>query len=118
MPASLAHVTVDSSHAADLASFYAEILGRPVDSDANEFFATIGKTGDDPLPVTMMFVQVPEPRSGKNRIHADFHSATWRTEAERAIAAGATRVGDFDEYGVKWTTLADPEGNLFDIGSG
>jgi hypothetical protein len=25
-------------------------------------------------------------------------------------------VGEYDEYGAIWTTLADPEGNLFDIG--
>ena len=35
---------------------------------------------------------------------------------ERAIWLGASRHGDFDEYGTGWTTLADPEGNFFDIG--
>ena len=30
--------------------------------------------------------------------------------------AGGERVADFDEYGARWTTLCDPEGNLFDIG--
>jgi hypothetical protein len=28
---------------------------------------------------------------------------------------GAKHIGDFDEYGAKWSTLAAPEGNLFDI---
>lgn len=118
MAITMAHITVDSANAGSLAGFYAEVLGRAVDPDANEFFATIGKVGDDPLPVAMMFLQVPEGRSGKNRVHVDFHSATWQSEVDRAIAAGATRVGDFDEYGATWTTLSDPEGNLFDIGAG
>jgi hypothetical protein len=25
------------------------------------------------------------------------------------------RVGEFDEYGAHWVTLADPEGNVFDL---
>ena len=35
---------------------------------------------------------------------------------ERALGLGATKVGEFDEYGTQWTTLADPEGNVFDVG--
>jgi hypothetical protein len=35
---------------------------------------------------------------------------------ERAVALGATKVAEFDEYGTRWTTLTDPEGNVFDIG--
>ena len=27
----------------------------------------------------------------------------------------AERVADYDEHGTRWTTLRDPEGNLFDI---
>jgi len=45
----------------------------------------------------------------------DLASEDRRAEVERAVAAGATRVGDFDEYGTVWTTLRDPEGNVFDI---
>jgi uncharacterized glyoxalase superfamily protein PhnB len=37
---------------------------------------------------------------------------------ERAVALGATKVAEFDEYGTQWVTLTDPEGNVFDIGVG
>jgi hypothetical protein len=37
---------------------------------------------------------------------------------ERAISLGATKVAEFDEYGTRWTTMTDPEGNVFDIGVG
>lgn len=36
----------------------------------------------------------------------------------RAVAAGATRLADVDEGGVRWSTLADPEGNELDIVAG
>ena len=38
-------------------------------------------------------------------------------EVARAVGLGAKQVADFAEYGAVWTTLADPEGNVFDIGA-
>ena len=43
---------------------------------------------------------------------------TGAADIQRALAAGATHVGDFDEFGTQWSTLADVEGNVFDIGAG
>jgi hypothetical protein len=39
----------------------------------------------------------------------------WSALLERPVDLGAKRLGDFDEGGFEWATLADPEGNLFDI---
>jgi hypothetical protein len=63
-----------------------------------------------------MFVAVPEPRQGKNRLHVDLTSGDLSAAVDRAVSLGATKVGEFSEYGAIWTTLADPEGNVFDIG--
>ncbi|WP_433661171.1 VOC family protein [Nocardia sp. CA-128927] len=115
MTLSLAHITVDCNDAAALAGFWAELLDQPVDPDASVHFATVGKAaGAAPL---LMFIQVPDKTPGKNVIHLDFHAADWHQHVERAVSLGAKRIGDFDEYGAQWTTLADPEGNLFDIGA-
>lgn len=35
--------------------------------------------------------------------------------ADRLLALGASKLGDFAEDGYRWITLADPEGNEFDI---
>jgi uncharacterized glyoxalase superfamily protein PhnB len=59
---------------------------------------------------------VPEPRQGKNRLHLDLVATDLPAEVERAVALGATKVAEFDVYGTRWTTLTDPEGNVFDIG--
>ena len=37
-------------------------------------------------------------------------------DVERAVSLGAHKLASFDEYGIEWTTLKDPEGNVFDIG--
>jgi hypothetical protein len=34
---------------------------------------------------------------------------------KRAVELGGTVLGEYDEYGARWTTLTDPEGNVFDI---
>ncbi|GAA5097262.1 VOC family protein [Nocardia iowensis] len=115
MTLSLAHVTVDCTDAAALAGFWSELLDLPVDQGASKQFATIGReAGASPV---LMFIRVPDKTPGKNVIHLDLIAEDWHQHIERAVSLGAKRIGDFDEYGAKWTTLADPEGNLFDIGA-
>jgi predicted enzyme related to lactoylglutathione lyase len=65
-----------------------------------------------------MFIRVPERTPGKNSVHLDLHAPDVPAEVARAVGLGAKHVADFAEYGAVWTTLADPEGNLFDIGDG
>jgi hypothetical protein len=110
----IGNVTYDCTHAADLARFYATLLDRPVDDGASEYFATVGRAmGAHPV---LMFLKVPERTPGKNSVHLDLHAPDVAAEVARAISLGAKHVADFAEYGAVWTTLADPEGNLFDIG--
>ena len=111
----IAHVTFDcAGDATELAGFYAALLRREVDGGASPFFATVGRSAGA-APV-LMFIQVPDRTPGKNSVHLDLHTEDVAGAVQRAIARGAKHVGDFDEYGAVWTTLADPEGNLFDIG--
>ncbi|TDU91759.1 hypothetical protein EV138_5372 [Kribbella voronezhensis] len=112
MPITLEHVTFDCTDAAALAGFWAQVLESSVDDGANEFFATVDKEADGPA---LMFIQVPEERAGKNRLHIDFASTDWAAQVDRIVGLGAKRVGEYDEYGAHWVTLADPEGNLFDL---
>ncbi|MBF6357948.1 VOC family protein [Nocardia higoensis] len=113
MSLSIAAVTFDCVDAAAQARFWGELLGRAVDPEASEFFASIGRTsGEQPV---LMFLKVGERNPGKNVVHLDLYATDRQAEIDRAIGLGAEHRGDFDEYGIVWTTLADPEGNLFDI---
>jgi hypothetical protein len=47
--------------------------------------------------------QVPEPKTGKNRVHIDVNAES----VEQVIAAGARVLYETE----RWTTLADPEGH-------
>lgn len=81
---------------------------------ASEFFARIEGGGGDPM---MMFIQVPEAKSVKNRMHLDMNAGDRAAEVERLVALGATVVHEKNEFGMQWTTLADPEGNEFCVAS-
>ena len=51
----------------------------------------------------------------KNRVHVDLGTADLDAELQRLAGLGATHLADLDEGGTRWTTLADPEGNEFDV---
>jgi hypothetical protein len=111
-------ITFDCDDAAALAAFWSALIDQPVDDGASGFFATVGRAAPaNPWPV-LMFLKVDEKKERKNRVHLDLHAEDWTAQAERAVGLGATHVADFDEYGTRWATLLDPEGNEFDIGAG
>ncbi|MEU7887654.1 VOC family protein [Microbispora bryophytorum] len=78
----------------------------PVDSDSG--------TG---LGRRILFQAVPEPKAGKNRLHIDLHAGPERRDAEvdRLTALGATVLQVVREPGSHHVTMADPEGNEFDV---
>jgi hypothetical protein len=114
MSVGFGQVVIDSLRADDIAGFWSGLLERPVNEGANQFFAMIPASPDG-FPA-LMFLAVPEPRHGKNRVHLDLVADDLAAEVERAVSLGAAKVADFNEYGATWTTLTDPEGNIFDIG--
>jgi hypothetical protein len=112
MSITLENIAFDCADAAALAGFWAAVLSVEVDADSNEFFATLNRAADGP---TLMFLQVPEPRTVKNRLHLDLAATDGAAELDRLIGLGAKRLDEHNEYGVHWITLADPEGNVFDL---
>jgi predicted enzyme related to lactoylglutathione lyase len=111
-------VTFDCADATVVSQFWSGVLDRPVDIDPmppSPFFASIGLA--DSSRMAYMFIQVPEAKTVKNRAHLDFDSDDVAAEVARVISLGATHIHDKDEYGMRWTTLADPEGNEFCIGT-
>ena len=54
--------------------------------------------------------------AGLNRFHIDFAAGgNLDAETERLVGLGATVVAKVAENGIRFTTLADPEGNKFDV---
>ncbi|MDX6363490.1 MAG: hypothetical protein QOC85_2500 [Streptomyces sp.] len=64
----------------------------------------------------ILFQDVPEPKTTKNRLHIDVHSEPGGLDAlvARLESLGATRVSEFDKGPAgHWWLMRDPEGNEF-----
>jgi hypothetical protein len=69
----------------------------------------------DPGRPRVLFQQVPEAKTVKNRVHLDVRVGPDRREAEvaRLLERGATELWRGAQGPFEWVTLADPEGNEF-----
>jgi len=114
MSLSVASITFDCHNARKVADFWSAAFDVPLDAEPEpgEFFASLGRDNPE-AHVTMMFIQVPESKTVKNRVHLDLQADDRAAEVERLVGLGAAIVHDKDEWGVRWTTLTDPEGNEF-----
>jgi len=132
-------VTIDCAKPHELADWWAEALGWQVEAQDAAFIrrmidagyatddettthngALVWKTGaainsPDPNRPRLLFQQVPEGKTVKNRMHLDLRVGAERREAEvaRLVAAGATELHRASQGPHEWATLADPEGNEF-----
>src|SRR6266700_3901391 len=111
MPTRLVHLVVDAADPGRLARFWAGALGWEVASEEPDEVDVCppGFSYPDPSALPLVFVPVPEPKNGKNRVHLDLatESATHQAaEVERLLALGAVPA-DIGQGEVPWTVLAD-----------
>jgi predicted enzyme related to lactoylglutathione lyase len=116
MSLKLANITFDCADPIALAAFWSEVIGLPVDDGGNEFFATLGSPSAPGSPA-WLFIQVPEGKTAKNRMHLDLYADDRHAEAARLVGLGASQVGEHDEFGHQWIVMNDPEGNEFCVAS-
>jgi hypothetical protein len=115
----ISHTTVDCSDAYTLSKWWEKVL------DYAENPEDPNLAGHEECPITsrdgrhsVLFIQVPDKKQGKNRIHFDLRPVEGTRDAElaRLIELGATEVDDLRKPdGGGWVVLADPEGNEFCI---
>ena len=77
MTTTLTHLTFDCADAAALAGFWAAVLDQPVDDGASPEYALVKGTPG------WMFLQVPEPKAAKNRMHPDLTTDDLPAEVAR-----------------------------------
>jgi hypothetical protein len=107
-------LVLDAVDAELVATFWAEALRyRRVDRLEQYVVLVPRERGAGP----MFLVQaVAERKQTKNRMHVDIHVPDPEAEAVRLVGLGATRLGEGSLGSIEWITMADPEGNEFDIG--
>ncbi len=106
---------IDSTDPAKVASFWEEALGwrRTFDEDDEIVLEPPAGSPDDGIAPDLLFLRVPEAKSGKNRLHIDLRPKDQAAEVARLEALGARRVDVGQGTDVTWVVLADPDGNEF-----
>ena len=112
MSISVLAISFDGHHAARLAQFWAQAMHRTLNDGATEDFASIA--ADTGLGAVLMFHEVPEDKTVKNRMHFDLQAADVATEADRPMSLGAKQIRSLEENSNRWITFVDPQGNEFD----
>jgi hypothetical protein len=117
MPTRLVHLVFDAVEPLVLARFWSAALGWEVAAEEPSEVVVWPPGFDYPNPVALphVFVPVPEPKTGKNRVHLDLaatSAAHQEAEVNRLLSLGATRA-DIGQGEVPWVVLADPEGSEF-----
>ena len=121
MTSFIAHTTVDCRNAYGLSEWWKQVLdyvdldGDPNEPGHEECMILSPGTGH-----RLLFVEVPDDRQVKNRIHFDLQprAGTRDEEVERVVALGATEIDDQRNHhapGIGWVVLQDPEANEFCI---
>jgi predicted enzyme related to lactoylglutathione lyase len=109
-------VSFDARDAQSVASFWAQALGRTIAPGASAANAVL--EADPAIPGSRIgFHQVPEGKTVKNRMHLDLITSDLDAEVDKLAGLGATRLNEVNA-GAHWVTLADPEGNEFDVIAG
>ena len=122
MASKFTELAIDCADPDVLARFWCSVLDYEVQDEDDGLVAigpaTIpeGKNHLGPVPPMLTFAHVPEGKTVKNRLHLDVNPTDRSQDEEivRLIGLGATVLYDNrPEFG--WVTMADPEGNEFDV---
>jgi hypothetical protein len=108
-------LVVDSVDPGRPARFWAEALDWVISRDVDAEWVVEPPEGsrEDCVVADLLFIKVPEPRSGKNRLHLDLRPEDQAAEVARLESLGATRVDVGQGDNRPWVVMADPEGNEF-----
>jgi hypothetical protein len=119
MTSSISTTTLDCAHAYELSQWWKQVIGYvDLADDPN-------RQGDEECVIrdpasdhTLLFIEVPDTKQVKNRLHFDLRptDGTREEEVERVLGLGARHLADHRRPdGSGWVVLADPEGNEFCI---
>lgn len=102
-------VVVDCLDPERVGQFWSAALSRPVVRGEEGVWWWLDLGQGNP---GILFLQNPEPKVVKNRLHLDLRPDDQRREVERLIGLGA-REKDIGQGAVSWVVMADPADNEF-----
>lgn len=98
-----------------VAGFWEAALGwrRTYETAAQIVLEPPEGSAEDGVVPDLLFIRVPGPTPGKNRLHLDLRPSDQEREVRRLIALGARRASVGQPSDAPWVVMADPEDNEF-----
>ncbi len=97
MTSFVSHISIDCGNAYELSEWWKQVLGYvDIEGDPNLPGHEECMIRDSESGHQVLFIEVPEAKEGKNRIHLDLRprDLTQAEEVERLLGIGATEVWD------------------------
>jgi hypothetical protein len=115
----VSEIVIDCASHEAVVDFWLAALGGYRRTEVNEQYVAI--TPDEPgigRPA-ILFQKVPEAKAVKNRVHLDLRGDSMSDEVDRLAGLGATIIAERSlGDALRWTVMADPEGNEFCVSGG
>jgi catechol 2,3-dioxygenase-like lactoylglutathione lyase family enzyme len=108
-------VAINTTDPAALATFWQEALGwrRTYEEPDEVVLEPPAGSPQDGVAPDLIFLRVPDGKSGQNRLHLDLRPRDQAGEVARVESLGARRVDVGQGDDATWVVLADPDGNEF-----
>ena len=107
---------IDTTDPLRLATFWQAALGWRLEAGPGGDEVVLEPPEGSPeegVAPDLLFLRVPERKSGKNRLHLDLRPLDQAAEVARLEGLGARRADVGQGPEVSWVVLADPDGNEF-----
>jgi predicted enzyme related to lactoylglutathione lyase len=102
--------TLDCNELSSISVFWQHALRCEADETVPGRYVSLSPAD---LGITLNLQAVPEPKSGKNRMHFDLLVDDLEDVVSDLRAHGASQLSAHEEFGGRWYVMADPEGNEF-----
>jgi hypothetical protein len=113
----VAEIVIDCADHGAVVEFWRAALDYERREVNAQYVALVPSTCEAGRP-PLLFQKVPEPKTVKNRVHLDLRAESMADEVARLVGLGAVVVAERGLEDVRWTVLADPEGNEFCVSGG
>ena len=106
-------LNIDCADPSPVAAFWQAALGwRRTHETADQIvLEPPAGSPEDGVAPDLLFLRVPDPTPGKNRLHLDLRPSDQESEVRRLIGLGARHASIGQASDASWVVLADPEGN-------
>ncbi|MBP1704685.1 MAG: hypothetical protein H6Q36_424 [Chloroflexi bacterium] len=118
MTLSVSEIVIDCADHGAVVAFWLAAMGGYRRQRVNAQYVAIAPVEAAAGRPAILFQKVPEPKVVKNRVHLDLHGESMAAEVDRLRALGATFIAERSLGRLRWTVMADPEGNEFCVSGG